>query len=126
MLHKCLSRFETALEPSNSDGPMSHVDIGEHQRRDGRTILAWNCWDSAGAFAHSETVIESQRQNAPGTLIGFARQFKQFFDLIHFEVSSAVYLNYVLPLVAHHKRYYLYLDTDDNSTHVPLLYAQHQ
>src|SRR5271165_5010681 len=29
MLDKCLSRFEAALEPSDSDGPVSHIDIGE-------------------------------------------------------------------------------------------------
>src|ERR1700756_76017 len=106
MLYKCLSRFEAALEPSNSDGPVSHVDIGEHQWRNGRTVPTWNCRGSAGAFAHSETVIESQRQNAPGTLIGLACQFKQFFDLIHFEVSSAFCLSCALLLVDHHKHSY--------------------
>ena len=84
MLDKRLSRFEAALEPSNSDGPMPHVDIGEHQWRNGRTVLTWNCWGTAGAFAHSETVIESQRQNAPGTWIRLSRQFEKFLDFIHF------------------------------------------
>src|SRR5258707_3039663 len=84
MLHKRLSRFEAALEPSNSDGPMPHVDIGEHQWRNSCTILPWNCWGAAGAFAHSETVIESQGQNAPGTWIRLSRQFEKFLDFIHF------------------------------------------
>ena len=71
------------------------------------------CWlefqppanDAVGflAFAHSETVIESQCQNAPGTLIGLACKFKQLFDLIYFKVSSAVYLNRMPLLVEHHK-----------------------
>ena len=84
MLDKRLSRFEAALEPSYSDGPMPHVDIGEHQWRNGRTVLTWNCWGTAGAFAHSETVIESERQNAPGTWIRLSRQFEKFLDFIHF------------------------------------------
>ncbi len=84
MLHKRLTRFEAALEPSNSDGPMPHVDIGEHQWRNARTVLTWNWWGTAGAFAYSETVIESQRQNAPGTWIRLSRQFEKFLDFIHF------------------------------------------
>ena len=103
MLHKRLSRFETALEPSNSDSPVSHIDVRQHQWRDGRTVPTWNYWGTAGTFAHSETVIESQRQNAPGTWICLASQFEKFLDFIHLEVSSAVYFDCLLFLIDSHK-----------------------
>jgi hypothetical protein len=83
---------------------MPHVDVGEHQWRNGRTVLTWNCWGTAGAFADSKTVIERQSQNAPGTWICLAGQFEKFLDFIHFEVSSAVYLNCLIPLSGSHKQ----------------------
>src|SRR6202162_966583 len=99
MFDKCLNCFQAGLESTDSNCPVLHVDIGEHQWRNGRTVLTWNCWGTAGAFAHSETVIESQRQNAPGTWIRLSRQFEKFLDFIHLEVNEAIYLSCMLLLI---------------------------
>ena len=103
MLHKRLRGFEAALESPHSDGPVPNVDVRQHQWWNCWTVLGGNCRGTAGTFAHSKTVIESQGQNAPGTWIRLSRDFKKFLYFIHLEVNAAIHLSCLLLLIDNHE-----------------------
>lgn len=104
MLDKRLCRLQTTLQSADSNGPVLQVNVREEEWRNRCTIFPWKSRSTAGTLTHSKTVVKRECQNTPGAWISFAREFKQFLDLIPFKVYAAIDFKRVFPLVEDHPR----------------------